>query len=112
LTGGCFDQYHGGVDASDHIPTSANVGDSLCIKAVLQNNSQTTLSSISGTITVSNQDGKVVYETQLVPFEAGSMKLTYGNQLSFQFLWNTTQSYQGVTPQAGVSLHCERRNPV
>jgi len=84
------------------ISTSANVGDSLCVEAVLQNNNQTTVSSISGSITITNQNGQVVYQTQLVPFEAGSLKLTYGNQLSFQFLWNTTQSYRGVTAQAGA----------
>ena len=84
------------------LPTSVTVGDSMCIKATLENDNQTTISSLSGNMTITDAQGNVVFQNTLVPFEAGSLQLTSGNQLSFQFLWNTTYSYHGVTPQAGA----------
>lgn len=93
-----------GLNLQTYLSSSVKMGDSDCIKAVLTNDNQTAISSISGSLTITNLEGKVVFESSLVPFEAGSLKLSEGNHLSFQFLWNTTETYQGTTPQGGTYL--------
>jgi hypothetical protein len=68
----------------------------------LSSNNQTTITSLSGSIKITDAQGDVVFQSALVPFEAGSLQLADGSQLSFQFLWNTTTSYLGVTAQPGI----------
>lgn len=83
--------------------STPSVGQEVKITAVLENNNQTTtISSINGNITITAQNGSVVYSSSLVPFQAGSLKLTSGQQISFQFLWNTSENYSGVLSEPGV----------
>jgi hypothetical protein len=91
-----------GLTIQTFLPASITMGDSACIKAILSSNDQTTISSLSGNITITNAQGDVVFQSALVPFEAGSLELADGNQLSFQFLWNTSVTYEGMTPQPGL----------
>jgi peptidoglycan DL-endopeptidase CwlO len=91
-----------GLTIRTFLPSSITIGDSACIKAILSSNNQTTITSLSGSIKITDAQGDVVFQSALVPFEAGSLQLADGSQLSFQFLWNTTTSYLGVTAQPGI----------
>jgi hypothetical protein len=91
-----------GLTIQTFLPPSVTMGDSACIKAILSSDNQTTISSLSGNITITDAQGDVVFQSALVPFEAGSLELADGNQLSFQFLWNTSATYGGMTPQPGL----------
>lgn len=91
-----------GLTLQTQIAQSASLGDTLCIATTIQNDNQTTISSITGSITVVDQNGDTVFSSSLVPFQAGSVSLTTGQQITFQFTWNTTEDYQGVVPAAGT----------
>jgi ribosomal protein S11 len=73
----------------------------MCIQATLENDNLTTISSVSGNITITNSQGQVAFQSTLTPFQAGSVKISTGSQLSFEFMWNTTNAYEGTTPQPG-----------
>ena len=72
------------------------------IKATLVNGNVTTISSLSGNVTIRDSKGGALFSDAVVPFEAGSVELSTGHEISFQFLWNTTASYLGLTAKPGV----------
>jgi hypothetical protein len=84
-----------------YLPTNVTIGNQMCIQAILENDNLTTISSVSGNITVTNSQGQVAFQSTLTPFQAGSVKISTGSQLSFEFMWNTTNAYEGTTPQPG-----------
>jgi hypothetical protein len=86
---------------SAYMPTNITLGDSMCIKVTFENDNQTAISSVAGNITITDSQGKVVFQSTLVPFQAGSVTLVNGSQLTFQYLWNTSLPYKGMTPQPG-----------
>lgn len=91
-----------GLTIRTFLPPSITMGDSTCIKAILSSDNQATVTSLSGNITITDAQGDVVFQSALVPFEAGSLELADGNQLSFQFLWNSSATYEGITPEPGL----------
>jgi hypothetical protein len=90
-----------GLKLSAYMPTNITLGDSMCIKVTFENDNQTEISSIAGNITITDSLGDVVFQSTLVPFQAGSVTLVNGSQLTFQYLWNTSVPYRGLTPQPG-----------
>jgi hypothetical protein len=85
-----------------YLQTNVTIGNQMCVQAVLENDNATTISSLSGNITVTDSQGGIAFQSTLTPFQAGSVKITTGSQLSFQFLWNTSNAYEGMTPQPGT----------
>ena len=84
-----------------YLPTNVTIGSQMCIQATLENDNLTTISSLSGNITVTDSQGQVAFQSTLTPFQAGSVKIPTGSQVSFEFMWNTTNAYEGATPQPG-----------
>lgn len=90
-----------GLTLQTYVGSNVTIGDVMCIKTTIENDNQTTISSLSGSVTITNSQGQTVFEDSLVPFQAGSVTLAAGHQISFQYGWNTTYTYNGVTPQPG-----------
>ena len=91
-----------GLALSVYLPASPKQGAQFCIYALLQNGNQSTISSLSGNVTVVGSSGAAIWEDNLVPFEAGSQVIPPGGTLDFTFLWNTSQPYRGAVPQPGT----------
>jgi hypothetical protein len=91
-----------GLTLDTYLPPTFPIGGSMNITAVLLNHNETTISSLSGNVSITDAQGRILFRTALVPFQAGSVKLASGDHITFQFLWNTTMPYLGVTPAPGV----------
>jgi cytoskeletal protein RodZ len=91
-----------GVILNVTLPTTVTLGQSIKINATIENTNATTISSLSGNVTITDAQGTVFFESNVVPFQAGSVKLAQGLHVSFTFLWNTSYAYAGNTPKAGT----------
>lgn len=91
-----------GVLLNVSLPTVVELGQSITIKATIENMNATTISSLSGNVTIKDAQGNTYLEDPIVPFQAGSVSITQGNEISFSFLWNTSYSYGGNTPTPGT----------
>ena len=85
-----------GLSLKSYFPPTAKAGQTICIYTLLQNDNASTISSISGNVTITNATGAIVFQNTLVPFEAGSVRLPLGQALSFSYLWNTIRRIRGT----------------